>query len=610
MSFAIGTTVGSYTIEDKLGQGGMATVYKAHHSRLDRYVAIKVLHPAFKEDESFLRRFTREAQVVARLEHPDIVPVYDFAEHDGYPYLIMRYIDGKTLKDILAKGALSRKEIVRIAQSIADGLDYAHKNGVLHRDIKPSNILLTQGGGVFIADFGLARITQAGESTMSQDMIMGTPQYISPEQAKGTQEIDGRTDVYSFGIIVYEMITGQVPFQSDTGYSIIHSQIFDTPPMPSSLNDKISPQLEAVLLKVLSKEPEDRYATAGEFQIAFKQAVADIPSDISPIGAAVLTDSTEKITHVIATEVLPVAEMQEVEPAPVSPPPPATEQKKKRPLWIFALIGLAGLCICGLATFAFISTLTEDSDDAFADTIESITESEELESELQDVEDLSEEAEPPARPGPGSPGARSIAELEEMFAANPQDNQIRIELATAYLRADQPEAAKELISGDLPFTRNPTGILTVVNRLIENQEYDLALFLLEEGYAKFPESPEIQQTLMMTYILNKTNTGRIAEYMDILQSNPTYSPRTMAIGEAYVTYMDDDDIDLALEILEDSLDNDDPQFMADTLFLLSFLYAEIDEYDIVYDLLLEANELPASPWLATLIRQNIIELEE
>ncbi|HFE66997.1 MAG TPA: serine/threonine protein kinase, partial [Chloroflexi bacterium] len=240
MAFETGSQVGQYIIEEKLGQGGMATVYKARHQRLDRHVAIKVLHPAFKDDESFLRRFTREAQVVARLEHPNIVPVYDFAEFEGHPYLVMRYVDGETLKDAESRGQLSLTEINRIAQAVADALDYAHRQGVLHRDVKPSNILLTKGGGVYMADFGLARMTQAGESTMSQDMIMGTPQYISPEQAKGVKELDGRTDVYSFGIVVYEMLTGQVPFQSDTGYSIIHAQIFDPPPNPSSINDKIS----------------------------------------------------------------------------------------------------------------------------------------------------------------------------------------------------------------------------------------------------------------------------------------------------------------------------------------------------------------------------------
>lgn len=619
MSFDIGTTVGSYTIEDKLGQGGMATVYKAYHARLDRHVAIKVLHPAFKEDQSFLRRFTREAQVVARLEHPNIVPVYDFAEHDGYPYLVMRYIDGDTLKDTLAKGNLSRKEITRIGQAIADGLDYAHGKGVLHRDIKPSNILLTTGGGVYIADFGLARITQAGESTMSQDMIMGTPQYISPEQAKGTQEIDGRTDVYSFGIIVYEMATGQVPFQSDTGYSIIHSQIFDSPPMPSSINDKISPQLESVLLKVLSKDPPDRYATAGEFQIAFKQAVADVPSDISPVGAAVLPDSTEEITNVTATEVLPAEEAIEPEPPPVSPPmvesaqtiePPKKKGSKK---WIFAIGGLVGLCLCGMIFLGILRSVAEQTGEEFADTgatIEAITESEEFQKEFADVETLFEEVDPPQPPAPPMHNPRPIEELEKILAEDPDDNQVRIELASAYIQAGKHESARELIRGNSPLGRTPLALLTVTNRLMGDQEYDLAIFFLEEGYQKFSDNPEIQKSLMMAYVLNGVQPNRIEEYLGRLEDNGQIHPSIYAIGEAYLAYYDDQDIDLALGILEDSIDNHDSQADASTLFITAFLYSEMGEYDIAYETLAEAQRLPSPDWLATLIEQNIVELEQ
>ena len=356
MSFDIGTIVGHYRIEEKLGQGGMATVYKGHHDRLDRHVAIKVLHTVFKDDDSFLRRFTREAQVVARLEHSNIVPVYDFAEHDGYPYLVMRFVAGETLKERLSQGVLSTPEIIRVASRIADGLDYAHKQGVLHRDVKPSNILLTTGGGVYIADFGLARITQSGESTMSQDMIMGTPQYISPEQAKGNTELDGRTDIYSFGIIVYEMVTGRVPFYSDTGYSVIHSQIFDPPPLPSSLNDKISPAIEIVLLKVLSKNPDERYTTAGEFMVALKQAAQDAPSNIGPSGAVVLPDSTEKKTQAAATAVL--------SPTPDTPSLPnlddapstiiqstKQEDRPKRPFLLIGIGVILGMIILSALIF-------------------------------------------------------------------------------------------------------------------------------------------------------------------------------------------------------------------------------------------------------------------
>ena len=181
MTFNIGENVGAYRIVEQLGQGGMATVFKAYHAALDRYVAIKVLHAAFKEDPTFLARFQREARVVAKLEHPNIVPIYDYAEHKGSPYLVMKFIEGETLKARLARGPLAPADTCRIVEAVGAGLEYAHKQGILHRDIKPSNVMLARDGAIYLADFGLARIAMAGESTLSADSMLGTPQYMSPE---------------------------------------------------------------------------------------------------------------------------------------------------------------------------------------------------------------------------------------------------------------------------------------------------------------------------------------------------------------------------------------------------------------------------------------------
>ena len=275
MALYEGQMLGPYQIIGQLGQGGMATVYKAYHAKLDRYVAIKVMHPAFKDDGNFLARFEREAQIVAKLEHAHIVPVYDYAEHDGQPYLVMKFIEGRTLKRILSAAPPTLDDILNILTPIAAALTYAHKQGVLHRDIKPSNIVLDKDNVPYLTDFGLARIAQAGESTMSADMILGTPQYISPEQARGEKNLDYHTDLYSLGVILYEMVVGRVPFNADTPYAIVHDQIYSDLPLPSKLNPEVPPPVEKVLLKALAKNPADRFNSATEMIDAFRKAAAE-----------------------------------------------------------------------------------------------------------------------------------------------------------------------------------------------------------------------------------------------------------------------------------------------------------------------------------------------
>ncbi len=272
MSFEPGQVIGPYKIAEQLGRGGMATVYKAYHMALERDVAIKVLHRDFQADSNFLARFQREAKVVARLEHPNIVPVYDFAEHEGQPYLVMKYVRGDTLKDRLKKGPLSKEETLWIVETIGDALSYAHKKGILHRDIKPSNIIIESQQQIYLADFGLARIAQGHSATLTGDMIVGTPQYISPEQAMGQADIDEGADIYSFGVMLYEMVVGRVPFDADTPFSIIQGHLFSPLPMPSSINPIISFELEQVLIKALAKKRADRFATVKEMVDSFKDA--------------------------------------------------------------------------------------------------------------------------------------------------------------------------------------------------------------------------------------------------------------------------------------------------------------------------------------------------
>jgi len=292
MPFTVGENVGPYRVIEQLGQGGMATVFKAYHAALDRYVAIKVLHPAFMEDPNFLARFQREARVVAKLDHPCIVPIYDFADHHGQPYLVMKFIEGETLKARLARSPLSKQEGLKIVESVGAALGYAHRRGILHRDVKPSNVLLSPDGNIYLADFGLARIAQAGESTLSSDMMLGTPQYISPEQARGERNLDEGTDIYSFGVVLYELVVGRVPFSSDTPFSIIHDHIYTPLPLPRAVNPRVPEAVQRVLLKALAKDRVDRFATVDEIVAAFKAGISDVPTDKIPNFATVTLPPT------------------------------------------------------------------------------------------------------------------------------------------------------------------------------------------------------------------------------------------------------------------------------------------------------------------------------
>ena len=302
--------MGQYIIEAQIGTGGMATVYKAHHAKLDRYVAVKIMHPAFLEDPTFQARFQREARIIANLDHPHIVPVYDFDDHGKQPYLIMKFIEGQTLKQVIrSDDGISSQQALIIMQKIGDALTYAHQKGILHRDVKPSNIIIDANGEPYLMDFGLARIAQAGESTMSTDMMLGTPQYISPEQAQGKTDLTSATDIYSFGIVLYELIVGRVPFVGESTYAIVHDHIYSPLPLPSDINPDISPEIEAILLKALSKNPDERYETPNALIEDYAHALSG--TNKGTIAQHAKISPQENVPNIVAP------------PTPVPPPPSA-----------------------------------------------------------------------------------------------------------------------------------------------------------------------------------------------------------------------------------------------------------------------------------------------
>ena len=268
-----GQMMGPYRLINEIGKGGMAIVWKAYHAAMDRYVAIKMLPYQFAQREEFLARFRQEAHVIAKLEHPHILPVYDYGESEDMPYLVMRLLEAGTLTERIMAGSLPLTEIDRIFTQLAEALEYAHEKGVIHRDVKPSNAMLDSRGEIFLTDFGIAKIAESAVQLTATGTITGTPEYMSPEQAQG-MKIDQRTDIYSLGVVLYEMLTGQVPYHAETPIAVILMKIQNPLPPPSVVNPDIPDPLESVLLKALTKEPQDRFASMGDFLAAWKKALA------------------------------------------------------------------------------------------------------------------------------------------------------------------------------------------------------------------------------------------------------------------------------------------------------------------------------------------------
>ncbi|MBW4437328.1 MAG: protein kinase [Pleurocapsa minor GSE-CHR-MK-17-07R] len=273
----IGTRLGQYEIIEEIGRGGMATVFRAYQPNIGRYVAVKIIHRAISSDSRALERFQREARLIARLEHPHLLPVYDYDGAHEPPYIVMRYLEGGTLKDVLDRGALPLVDISYFMRQTASALEYAHRQGVVHRDIKPSNIMIDQDGNAFLMDFGIARLAAGSAEGLTQTgFAVGTPGYMAPEQGMGLDNIDLRADIYSLGVMAYQMITGRMPFSAETPLAIVMKHINDPVPSVRALNPDLPEALDLAIAKALAKKPEDRFASAIDFADELTRAVGKL----------------------------------------------------------------------------------------------------------------------------------------------------------------------------------------------------------------------------------------------------------------------------------------------------------------------------------------------
>ncbi len=337
-------TIGErYTVEARIGQGGMAEVFRGFDPSLDRTVAIKVLVHPFDRDAGFVARFRREAQAAARLNHPNIVGVYDAGADGDTQYIVMEYIEGRTLASFLAGGGLpTATQAVELAEKVASALQAAHEHGIIHRDIKPANVMVTRAGAVKVMDFGIARV-QTDATAPQTSSVIGTPAYFSPEQAQG-QPVDARSDIYSLGCVLYEMLAHHQAFTGDTPVAIAYKQVNETPPPPSASNPDVPPRLDAVVMKCLAKNPANRYQTAGELIADLERVRQGIDVEATPL-LPVVGDATA--TQVIArqpTEVMP---------------PPEPEQSSRR-VWLGVLIGALIVALLGVGGYLLAQSLGAD----------------------------------------------------------------------------------------------------------------------------------------------------------------------------------------------------------------------------------------------------------
>jgi len=271
MQLVPGLTIGQYRLIEPAGSGGMAVVWRAYHPRLERYVAIKFLSPQYATDPMFLERFQREARAVSRLEHPNILTIYDYGEQDGWTYMVSPFIGGGTLSAQLRRGPWTVEEAVAVLEPLASALDYAHGEGIVHRDIKPSNILFTDRGRLVLSDFGIARILEASTLLSHAGLIVGTPMYMSPEQADG-QPAGPASDLYSLGVVAYEMLTGRPPFTAETPLALLRAHIDKPLPPPRTINPDLSDAAESVLFKIMAKDPAHRFRSGAAFVDALRIA--------------------------------------------------------------------------------------------------------------------------------------------------------------------------------------------------------------------------------------------------------------------------------------------------------------------------------------------------
>ncbi len=355
---------GRYRVERRHARGGMATVYEAHDDRLDRTIALKVMHPSLAEDEEFVSRFIREARSAARLSHPNVVSVYDQGADQGHVYLAMEMVRGQTLRDLIrARGHLSPRQTLEVLEPVLAALGAAHAAGLIHRDVKPENVLLSDDGRVKVADFGLARaVTGASSHTTTSGVLMGTVAYLSPEQVT-TGTADPRSDVYATGILLYEMLTGSKPYDGDTAIQVAYRHVHDDVPPPSTAVPGLAAELDHLVARATSRDPDQRPADARVFLsevAAARRAMSDGELDVLGPALASVTGQPDHTLVVDLTQRTAATRARRGDTGPLSPPPGARggRRRSRGPIALAVVLALAVL-LSGVAWFIAYGPLSK-----------------------------------------------------------------------------------------------------------------------------------------------------------------------------------------------------------------------------------------------------------
>ncbi|NYH80760.1 serine/threonine-protein kinase [Actinopolyspora biskrensis] len=350
-----------YEIEDPLGYGGMSEVHRGRDVRLGRDVAVKVLRADLARDPTFQLRFRREAQNAAALNHPAIVAVYDTGETDSengpLPYIVMEYVSGRTLRDVVkSEGPLAPRRAMEVMADASAALDFSHRNGIVHRDVKPANIMITDSGAVKVMDFGIARAVADGQAAVTQTAaVIGTAQYLSPEQARG-ETVDARSDVYASGCVLFELLCGQPPFTGDSPVAVAYQHVREQPSKPSDSNGQVPDALDAVVLKALSKSPENRYQSAAEMRTDLVRVLSG-QRPKAPLLTAAADEDTEKMGEPEPTRVNPEQPPPTETAAAVPPDDDGYEEqdRKRRKRWTIGLVTFA--CVAAFAVVAGLAAM-------------------------------------------------------------------------------------------------------------------------------------------------------------------------------------------------------------------------------------------------------------